>query len=189
MIPSGNNTSFWAEYVKNRDKEKTLSDADAFALGYAPGTSILSSSTSPLNPHQSTQVVRIVVREPATAPAVPEETPYAPHDTTADLDTRIKLGTFQGRPCLWVVKENKWHPIFIAKFRARIIQHLYDRRMHVDERTFRLKDLADALGKGEQSVWNALNEIQNLPTPKKIIRCYSRGRYGLGSGLDCCKDL
>lgn len=190
MLSNQEFKSFWADHAKNRNKENVLSDAEAFALGYAPGTSILSSSTSPLDPHQSSQVIRIVVREPAAEPIVPEERPYAPHEITADLDTRIKLGTFQSRPCLWVVKQNRWHPIFIAKFRARILQHLYDRRGHADARILRIRDLAKALGnKNERSVWNALNEIQKIATEKEVIHKYGRGQYGLGSGLDCCKHL
>jgi len=191
LMPSGQQQKpFWATYEDDSGQQKPLSDADAFALRYGPTTTASSPSNPPLEQYQPTRIVRMIFHEPVPEPELPKETPFAPEEIKADLDRFVKLGKYRGKDCLWIATaHNKWHPIWIAPFRARIIQRLYDRREHVDERIIRVRDLTEALEKkNEESVWNALDEIAKLPG-KKVIHKYSRGWYGLSSNLDCCKHL
>ena len=108
------------------------------------------------------------------------------------LDTFIALRQDDDDQGIWYLKHGKWNFAHLPPQAVNILLYLYQMRLRPDRYAQRVKDIADAMHKKQESISRELRRIERLCTElgiKPVVDRTSEKRWCLGAQLSCCRNL
>ncbi|MDD5041976.1 MAG: helix-turn-helix domain-containing protein [Candidatus Peribacteraceae bacterium] len=108
------------------------------------------------------------------------------------LDTFIALRHEGDESGIWYLLHGQWQFAHLPPLAVSVLLYLYQMRLYPEKYAQRVKDIADAMGRKQESISRELRRIRRLCVDleiKPVLEQTSEQRWCMSLRLGCCKHL